>query len=92
MIDPNAHVIEGDYQIRYDGSACYDGTYQHGYATHWAEYVVLASRAMINAQAVQLRRLLESVAPTRAQLLRIDYTAVPAIYDGAIYYDGNYNY
>lgn len=92
VIDPKARVAEGDYQIRYDGSASYNGAHEHGYATHWAEYVVIASRAMINAQAIQLRRLLESVAPARSHLLRIDYTTVPAIYDGAIYYDGNYNY
>lgn len=92
VIDANAHVIEGDYQIRYNGVASYDGVYQYGYKTHWAEYVVIASRAMINAQASQLRRLLESVAPARSRLLRIDYTAVAAIYDGAISYAGNYNY
>jgi phage tail P2-like protein len=92
VIDPNAHVIEGDYQIRYDGSANYDGTYQNGNATHWADYVVIASRAMVNTQAEQLRRLVESVAPARSNLLRIDYTRTPAIYDGAINYSGNYNY
>lgn len=92
VIDPNAHVIEGDYQIRYDGSANYDGTYQNGNATHWADYVVIASRAMVNTQAEQLRRLVESVAPARSNLLRIDYTRTPAIYDGTIHYSGNYNY
>lgn len=92
VIDPNAHVIEGDYQIRYDGSANYDGAYQNGNATHWADYVVIASRAMVNTHAEQLRRLVESVAPARSNLLRIDYTRTPAIYDGTIHYGGNYNY
>ncbi len=92
IVDANAHVIEGDYQVRYSGAINHNGAYQHGYATHWAEYVVIASRAMINAQAIQLRRLLESVAPARSHLIRIDYTSVPAIHDGMIYYDGNYNY
>ena len=92
VIDSGAHVIEGDYQIRHDGSVHYNGLCQHGHVTHWAEYVVIVSRAMINAQAIQLRRLLESVAPARSRLIRIDYTSVQAIHDGMIYYDGNYNY
>lgn len=92
VIDPGAHVIEGDYSIRYDGTGVHNGVKLYGYVTHWAEFVVLSSRAMINAQAVQLRRLIESVAPARSRLLRIDYTAVAALHNGQINYDGNYNY
>ena len=92
VIDSGGHVVEGDYSVRYDGSALYDGTYQHGYVAHWAEFVVIASRAITNAQAVQLRSLIESVAPARSRLIRIDYTAAANTYDGSIQYDGNYNY
>lgn len=92
VIDPNGHILEGDYTVRYDGSSLYDGSKQYGYVIHWAQYIVIASRAMINAQATQLRGLLESVAPARSHLNRIDYTSVPNIYDGSINYDGNYNY
>lgn len=92
VIDPDAYIIEGDYQIKYDGYAVYDGSNQYGNATHWAEYVVIASRAMDNKKVGQLRKLVESVAPARSNLLRIDYTRAPAIYNGTIFYDGNYNY
>lgn len=92
VIDPNGHILEGDYTVRYDGSSLYNGAKQYGYVTHWAEYIVIASRAMINPQATQLRGLLESVAPVRSSLKRIDYTAVANNYNGVIKYDGNYNY
>ncbi|WP_060825913.1 phage tail protein [Sulfurospirillum cavolei] len=92
VIDAGALIVEGDYQIRFDATATHNGVYQHGNATHWAEYVVIASRPMINAQAAQLKRLTKSVAPARSSLLRIDYTRVAATHSGTIYYDGNYNY
>lgn len=92
VIDAYSHVIEGDYSIRYDGTATYDGSYQYGYASHWAEFVAIMSRAITNDQAIQLRKLMESVAPARSQLIRIDYTAAANIYDGTILYDGTYNY
>lgn len=92
VIDAGALIVEGDYQIRYDATATHNGAYQHGNATHWAEYVVIASRAMTNTQAAQLKRLTKSVAPARSSLLRIDYTRVAATHGGEIYYDGNYNY
>lgn len=92
VIDADGHVLEGDYTVRYDGSSLYNGIKQHGYVTHWAEYIVIASRPMINAQASQLRNMIESVAPVRSHLKRIDYTAVANNYNGAINYDGNYNY
>lgn len=92
VIDPDGHVVEGDYTVRYDGTASFDGTKQYGYVSHWAEYLVVASRPMVNAQATQLRGMLESVAPARSLLIRIDYTAVANNYDGAILYDGTYNY
>lgn len=91
VIDANARIVEGDYSILRNGISLRNGSNQHGFATHWAEYVVIASRAMINAQALQLRRLVESVAPARSRLLRIDYTRVANIRNGAFYRDGNYN-
>lgn len=92
VIDPGANVIEGNFQIRYDNAWFYDGSKQHGYVTHWAEFVVIASRAMTNAQAIQIRALIESVAPARSSLIRIDYTAAANIYNGSSLYDGSYNY
>lgn len=92
VIDPDGHIVEGDYSVRYDGTAIYDGSVQYGYASHWAEFVVIASRAITNAQASQLRALIESVAPARSNLIRIDYTAAANTYDGSIIYDGTYNY
>lgn len=91
VIDPNGRVIEGDFQNRRDGSVLRDGSIQRGYSTHWAQFVVIASRAMINAQATQLRALIESVAPVRSELIRIDYTAVANIRNGSIIRDGSYN-
>lgn len=91
VIDPNGHVVEGDFQFRRDGTILRDGTIQRGYASHWAEFVTIASIAIKNTQAVQLRRLIESVAPARSSLIRIDYTAVANIRDGSILRDGTYN-
>lgn len=91
VIDKNGRVVEGDFQHIRDGSVLRDGTVQRGYSSHWAEFVIIASRAMINAQAEQLRKLMESVAPARSRLIRIDYTAAAAIRDGSIYRDGTYN-
>lgn len=91
VIDPNGHVVEGDYQYKRDAMITRNGLAQHGTASHWAEFVVIASKPMINAQATQLRGLIESVAPERSRLIRIDYTAVANIRNGAIMRDGNYN-
>lgn len=91
VIDANGHVVEGDYQYKRNGSITRNGLVQHGTASHWAEFVVIASKPMINAQATQLRGLIESVAPERSRLIRIDYTAVANIHDGSIIRDGSYN-
>lgn len=91
VIDINAQVIEGNFSYLRNGTTTRNGLTQHGYVSHWAEFVVLASRSMSNAKAAQMRRLIESVAPVRSRLIRIDYRNVANKHDGTTYRNGNYN-
>ena len=91
VIDVNAQVFEGNFSNLRSGVTIRGGLSQHGYLSHWAEFVVIASRAMINAKATQMRRLIESVAPVRSRLIRIDFRNVANKHDGITFRDGNYN-
>jgi P2-related tail formation protein len=91
VIDVNAQVIEGNFSNLRNGATTRGGLSQHGYLSHWAEFVVIASRAMTNAQATQMRRLIESVAPVRSRLIRIDFRNVANKHDGITLRNGNYN-
>lgn len=91
VIDVNAKVYEGNFSNLRNGSTARDGLTQHGYISFWAEFVVLASRAMNNTKAIQMRRLIESVAPVRSRLIRIDYRNVAVKHDGTTYRNANYN-
>ncbi len=91
VIDVNAQVFEGNFSNLRDGTTTRNGLTQHGYLSQWAEFVVLVSRSMNNTKAVQMRRLIESVAPVRSRLIRIDYRNVANKHDGTTFRDGNYN-
>jgi len=88
----SATLIEGLYSRTYDGSALFNGFDKYGDSTQWATYRAILDRPMTNKQAQQVRRLLEITAPARCHLVELNYTAVTNTYDGAIRYDGTFNY
>ena len=89
---PGAEVFEGWGRHFYDGAYAHDGAIQHDEPDHWAEYRVRVERAMTNPQADFVRSVLATVAPLRCHLKQLDFTAAPALYDGAILHDGTYNH
>lgn len=91
VIDVNAQVVEGNFSILRNGYTLRNGTANHGYVSHWAEFVVLTSRSMNNTQALRMKNLIESVAPARSRLVRIDYRNVANKHDGTTFRNGNYN-
>lgn len=87
-----AELVEGLYGRLYDGSALYNGFDTYGEANQWATYRAVLERPISNAQAVQVRRLLEYTAPARCHLIEFVFTEAANTYNGAIHYDGAYNY
>lgn len=62
----------------------------HGSADHWAEYRLNLARPITIAQAAQVRRIAESVAPLRSRLKLLTYTAAQHLYDGTILNNGTF--
>lgn len=87
-----AELIEGLFGRRYDGSADHNGFETYGDPKDWATYRAVLERPITNTQAAQVRRLLEYTAPARCKLLEFVYTVANNLYNGAIYYDGNFNH
>lgn len=87
-----AQLVEGLFQQRYDGSIDYDGFATYGSPERWATYRVVLERPITNKQAAQVRRLLETTAPARCLLLEFSYVEANNLYNGAIFYNGDYNY
>lgn len=85
-------LVEGLYSYKYNGTQVYDGSITHGDQSRWATYRAILERPMTNKQAQQVRRLLETTAPARCHLLELNYNAVTNSYNGAIRYDGAFNY
>ncbi len=88
----SAQLIEGLYGRLYDGSAKFNGFETYGDSTQWATYRAILDRPMTNKQAQQVRRILEVTAPARCHLIELNYIAAQNTYNGAIRYDGTFNY
>lgn len=88
----DAQLVEGLYGRRYDGSALFNGFDTYGDATQWATYRAILERPITNRQAEQVKRILEVTAPARCHLVELNYIAVQNSYNGAIKFDGTYNY
>lgn len=58
----------------------------------WAKYNITIGQPISNDVAALLIRLIESTAPLRSELETITYTAAVNNYDGAVTYDGSFNY
>lgn len=53
---------------------------------------VILDRPITNQQAEQVRRILKYAAPARCHLVSLIFTEAANLYDGALRYDGTYNY
>lgn len=85
-------LIEGDGDVKYDGSYDHDGLTTYGDATEWAKYRFVLSRPISNQQAEQVRRILDQTAPARCLLVELVFVEAANLYDGTINYDGIYNH
>lgn len=87
-----ATIQEGVHQYKYDGATHFDGMHSYGGSNDWASYTIQLTRPMTNAQAAQVRRILNITAPARCSLATLSYTAVTNLYDGKTKFNGVYNY
>lgn len=87
-------IVEGIANIHYDGLYQYNGHQVYGGdETSWAIYrVILLTEPITNEQAQLLRDVLAAFAPARCHLESLDYQSVPLRYNGAAYFDGQYNF
>lgn len=88
---PEALIIE-TWGNRYDGALTYDGTAIYEALAHWAEYRIQVPRAITLAQAEEVRRIAEAVAPARCHLVEVVFDEAATIYDGSLTYDGTETY
>lgn len=64
--------------------------FNYGVPDYWAEYRLNLARPITIAQAAQVRRIAEGVAPLRSRLKLLTYTAAQHLYDGTIQNDGTF--
>jgi len=91
VIDPSAKVLEAGRVKKLDGAWKLDGGIKLGYADHWAKYILMLTRTISNAEALNLRNMLAQVAPVRSYLELLDFTAHAKKLDGSFKLNGNYN-
>lgn len=87
----NVTLVEGLGSVRRDGSQKRNGFIEHGDPTQWATYRAVLDRPMTNAQAAQVRRMLQATAPARCKLLEFVFVQANNIHNGAISRNGAYN-
>ena len=85
-------LIEGNSNHFYDGAGNHNGLFTYGDPTEWARYRFVLSRPISNAQADQVRRILDYTAPARCHLIELIFTQASNLYDGKITYNGAYNH
>lgn len=85
-------IVEGLWSHVYDGSADYNGFITYGDPSQWATYRIVLHRPISNAQAAQVKRILETTAPARSKLMEFVFVEAANLYNGVIYYDGAYNH
>lgn len=88
----DATVIERFPDTIYNGIYTHDGSRDHAPGDHWAEYRVQLVRPITLAQADQVRRILDKVAPARCHLKQLTYTEALNLYDATIAHDGVYSH
>ena len=85
-------LVEGNSNHFYNGADKHTGLFTYGDVSEWARYRFILSRPITNAQAAQIRRILDYTAPARCHLIEMIFTEAANLYDGAIRYDGTYNH
>lgn len=88
----NVEIVEGLYSNLYNGAADYNGFITYGDPSQWATYRIVLERPISNAQAAQVRRILETTAPARSKLMEFVFVEASNLYNDTIKYDGAYNY
>jgi phage tail P2-like protein len=76
----------------YNGAYLFDGTISYVDADHWAEYRIRMLRPLSIAQAAQVRRILDKVAPARCVLKLFDFSTATNLYNAAITYNGAFTH
>jgi phage tail P2-like protein len=90
---PDAVIDESRFAIRYDGLRRYDGQQNYQPADlQWATYRVTIPVPISISQSHQVRRILESVAPARCQLIEFVFIQAANLYDGKINFNGTFSY
>lgn len=84
-------LVEGLISILRDGSQTRNGFVTHGDPTQWATYRAVLDRPVSNAQAAQVRRILQATAPARCKLLEFVFTQANNLHNGAITRNGTFN-
>lgn len=87
----SATLLEGAGRT-YNATVNHNGLVNYGGSENWAKYRAVLSRPIANKQVPQVRRILETTAPARCQLIEFVYTEASNIHDAAITYDGAYNH
>lgn len=85
-------LIEGNSNNFHNGAFTHNGLKTYGDPTEWARYRFILTRPISNAQAAQVRRILDTVAPARCHLIEMIFTEASNLYDGAISYNGAFNH
>lgn len=88
----DSQLIEGDTTVFHDGEHHYNGYQLHGDPNAWPYYRFVLERPISNAQAQQVRRILDNTAPVRCELVEFIFTEAANLYNGAIKYDGQFNH
>lgn len=85
-------ILEGANAGLYNGARTHSGSSYYGQPENWAAYSVFVNRPLSIAQANDVRRVLESVAPARCQLLALNYQQALNAYDNTTRYDSTYTH
>ena len=88
----NSVLLEGNSNNFYNGAFTHNGLKTYGDVTEWARYRFVLTRPISNAQAAQIRSMLDYTAPARCHLIEMIFTEAANLYDGAITYNGAYNH
>lgn len=91
---PDAVILEGDADNKYDGLVHFNGQASYGHPTdaNWAYYRIRLGHPISNVQAAQVKRILNATAPARCVLAALEFSKVAATYDAEITYNGAFNY
>lgn len=90
---PGAVIDESRFTIRYDGLRQFNGTQNYQSADlQWATYRVTLPVPISIAQSLQVRRILESVAPARCQLIEFVFLRAANLYNGQINFNGTFSF